>query len=92
MSAIARYVVDAVVVERRSPSQVARESGISKRWIFELLKRFREGGYAALEPRSRAAHRSPNQRALTLDPDRDYQPMGGRWPVHNGAQHGCTVP
>ena len=61
MSAIARYVVDAVVVERRSPTQVARECGISKRWIFELLKRFREGGYAALEPRSRQAHTFPNQ-------------------------------
>src|SRR5262245_14325790 len=22
-------------------------------------------------------------RQLTLDPNRDYQPLGGRWPVHN---------
>ena len=25
-------------------------------------------------------------RALTLDPLRNYQPLGGRWPVHNVLQ------
>ena len=25
-------------------------------------------------------------RALTLDPSRSYQPLGGRWPVHNVLQ------
>jgi transposase InsO family protein len=53
MSGLGRYIVDAVVVERRSPTQLARDHGISKRWVFELLRRFKEGGYAALEPRSR---------------------------------------
>src|SRR5438105_1155980 len=53
MSGISRYIVDAVVLEGRSPTQVAREHNISKRWIFKLLKRFKEGGYASLEPRSR---------------------------------------
>jgi hypothetical protein len=27
-------------------------------------------------------------RALTLDPTRSYQPLGGRWPVHDGL---CTM-
>src|SRR6266849_5686812 len=53
MSGLGRYIVDAVVVEHRSPSQIARDHGISERWVFKLLRRFREGGYAALEPRSR---------------------------------------
>jgi transposase InsO family protein len=48
-----RYVVDAVVVERRSPREIARLHGISKSWIYELVARFREGGYDALAPRSR---------------------------------------
>ena len=30
-------------------------------------------------------------RALTLDPDRDYQPLGGRWPVHNVLQQVSTM-
>jgi transposase len=53
MSPVARYIVDAVVLERRSPTELAREHGISRRWIHKLVKRFKEGGYAALEPRSR---------------------------------------
>jgi len=53
MSGLGRYIVDAVVLEHRSPTQLARDNGISKRWVFELLRRFKEGGYAALEPRSR---------------------------------------
>jgi len=53
MSALGRYIVDAVVLEHRSPTQLARDHGISKRWIFKLLRRFREGGYPAVEPRSR---------------------------------------
>jgi transposase InsO family protein len=61
MSGIGRYIVDAVVVEGRSPTQLAREHGISKRWIFKLLKRFKEGGYASLEPRSRRPRSSPVQ-------------------------------
>ncbi len=44
MSGIGRYLVDAVVLEHRSPTQLAREHGVSKRWVFELLRRFREGG------------------------------------------------
>jgi transposase InsO family protein len=53
MSGLGRYIVDAVVLEHLSPTQLARDHGISKRWAFELLRRFKEGGYAALEPRSR---------------------------------------
>ena len=53
MSALARYIVDAVVLERRSPTELARDHGITRRWIHKLVKRFKEGGYASLEPRSR---------------------------------------
>jgi len=30
-------------------------------------------------------------RALTLDPSRSYQPLGGRWPVHNVLQQARTM-
>ena len=53
MSGLGRYIVDAVVLEGWSPTQIARDHGISERWVFKLLRRFREGGYASLEPRSR---------------------------------------
>ena len=53
MSGLGRYIVDAVVLEHRSPTQLARDHKISRRWIFKLLRRFKEGGYASLDPRSR---------------------------------------
>jgi transposase InsO family protein len=50
---MARYVVDAVLLEGRSAREVARANGISKSWIYVLIKRYQAGGYEALEPRSR---------------------------------------
>lgn len=50
---LARYVVDAVLLEGASAREVARAHGISKSWIYELIGRYRQGGYEALEPRSR---------------------------------------
>jgi transposase InsO family protein len=51
--AIGRYVVDAVLLEGKSAREVARAHEISKTWIYELIRRYRAGGYEALEPRSR---------------------------------------
>jgi len=59
-----RYVVDAVLVEGRSAREVARAHGISKTWIYELIKRYRAGGYEALEPRSRRPRSSPCEASL----------------------------
>jgi transposase InsO family protein len=62
---MARYVVDAVVLEGRSAREVAKAHGISKTWIYELIGRYRAGGYAALEPRSRrprsCKHETPQE-------------------------------
>ncbi len=58
---MARYVVDAVVLEGRSVREVARAHGLSKTWIYELLGRYRAGGYEALEPRSRRPRSCPHQ-------------------------------
>jgi transposase len=41
---MARYVVDAVVLEGRSVRDVARAHGISKTWVYELIARHRAGG------------------------------------------------
>jgi len=30
-------------------------------------------------------------RTLTIDPTRNYQPLGGRWPVHNVLQQVSTM-
>src|SRR4029077_12513645 len=48
-----RYVVDAVLLEGRSARELARAHGVSKSWVYELIRRYREGGHEALEPHSR---------------------------------------
>ena len=50
---LGRYVVDAVVLQGRSPIELARSHGVSRSWIYQLVSRHRAGGYEALTPRSR---------------------------------------
>ena len=61
MSALGRYIVDAIVLEHRSPTKLARDHGLSRSWIYQLLARFKKGGYPALEPRSRRPHACSHQ-------------------------------
>jgi transposase InsO family protein len=48
-----RYVVDAVLIEKRRPSEIAKAHGISRSWLYVLIARVKGGGYEALEPHSR---------------------------------------
>ena len=64
---LARYLVDAVVVERRSCREVARAHGVSKSWVAVLVARFRSGGYEAIAPRSKAATRVANRSSAELE-------------------------
>ena len=61
MSATARYIVEAVIRERRSPVELARTHKVSRSWIYNQLERFHRGGYEALAPRSRRPRSSANQ-------------------------------
>jgi transposase InsO family protein len=58
---LARYLVDAVVLEGRSYREVAEAHGVSKSYVGKLVARYREGGYEALVPRSRAPRRIPHR-------------------------------
>src|SRR5207247_954366 len=64
--ALGRYLVEAVVLERRSVSELARRHGVSRYWIYKLLKRFHEGGFAALEPRSRRPKTCAHETAASV--------------------------
>ncbi len=50
---MARYLVEAHVLEGRSVSELAAAHGVHRSWIYKLFARYRDGGYEALEPRSR---------------------------------------
>lgn len=56
---LARVVVTAVIVEGRSKTQVAKDYGVARSWVSELLKRFEAEGEATFEPRSRRPHSNP---------------------------------
>jgi len=58
---LGRYLVDAVVLEGRSYRDVARAHGVSKSLVGKLVARYRQGGYEAIVPRSRAPNRVANR-------------------------------
>ena len=64
---LARYIVDAVVLEGRSYGEVAAAHGVSKSWVAKLIWRYRAGGYEAIKPRSRAAHRVANRTSAEVE-------------------------
>ena len=64
---LGRLVVTAVKVEGRSKSEVARDYGVSRRWVHELVRRFEAEGEAGLESRSRRPKCSPCQTPASLE-------------------------
>lgn len=64
---MAQLVVTAVVVEGRSKSEVARDYGLSRRWVITLLQRYEAEGDAGLEPRSKRPLHSPNKTAPDIE-------------------------
>jgi transposase InsO family protein len=64
---LARLVVAAVVAEGRSKSEVARDYGVSRRWVQKLTARYLAEGEAGLEQRSRRPLSSPQQIAAELE-------------------------
>jgi transposase InsO family protein len=64
---LARYLVDAVVLEKRSCREVARAHGVSKSWVATLVTRFRKGGYDAIAPGSKAAKKVANRSSAELE-------------------------
>ncbi|MGZ4594372.1 MAG: helix-turn-helix domain-containing protein [Actinomycetes bacterium] len=54
-----QLIVTAVLVEGRTKSEVAREYGVSRRWVITLVQRYLAAGEAGLVPRSRRPRSSP---------------------------------
>lgn len=58
---MAMYLVTAVLVEGQSVRKVARDHGVSKTWVYELVSRYEADGEAGLVPRSRRPYYSPTK-------------------------------
>ena len=62
-----QLVVTAVLVEGRSKSGVARDYGVSRRWVITLVERYLAEGDAGLLPRSRRPLHSPGRTAKDIE-------------------------
>ncbi len=58
---MAVYLVAAVEVEGLSVRKVAKDHGVSKTWLYELVARYRAEGEAGLVARSKRPHHSPTK-------------------------------
>lgn len=95
-----QLVVTAVVVEGRSKSEVARQYGVSRRWVITLVQRYLAEGDAGLEPRSRRPLNSPNRTPVAVEDeivairkglDRDGHEAGAATiAYHLEQRHGST--
>src|ERR1019366_6166655 len=64
---LVQMVVDSVVLEGRSVRVTAQRYGVSKSWVHELVRRYREGGAEALVPKSKAPKSTPRSVSLALE-------------------------
>ena len=58
---MARYLVEAHLLDGRSVAGLAASHGVDRSWIYKLLARYRAEGEAGLMPRSRRPRRSPTK-------------------------------
>jgi transposase len=64
-----QLIVTAVLVEGRSKSAVARDYGVSPRWVITLVQRFLAEGEAGLQGRSRRPRSSPGRTPAAVEDD-----------------------
>jgi transposase InsO family protein len=62
-----RIIVISVVVEGRTKAEVARDYGVTYRWVHTLVTRYLNGGWDAIEPRSRRPLTSPTRSSDELE-------------------------
>src|SRR5215210_1818071 len=95
-----QLIVTAVLAEGRAKSEVARDYGVSRRWVITLVQRYLAEGDAGLVPRSRRPHRSPRRTAdavedeivnIRKDLDKHGHEAGAATiAFHLQSRHGCA--
>ena len=61
-----RFLVDAVIIQKRGIRAVAKDYGVSKSWVHTLITRYKQGGYDALQPHSKQPKTSPTRTPDTI--------------------------
>ncbi|MDO8942343.1 MAG: IS481 family transposase [Desulfobacterales bacterium] len=62
-----RIIVTSLVVEGRSKAEVAKDYGVTYRWVHTLVSRYLAGGWEAIEPRSRRPLTSPTKTSPEIE-------------------------
>jgi transposase len=62
-SSKAKVIVLTLLHEKTTVAEVAKRFKVSRVWVYQLLKRYDEGGFPALEPRSKR----PKSNALAIN-------------------------
>src|SRR5665213_374758 len=62
-NALSQVIILSLLHDGLTPTQAALRFGVSREWIYQLLRRYKAGGLDALEPRSRRPKGNP--RALS---------------------------
>lgn len=62
-----RIIVTSVVVEGRSKAEVAKDYGVTYRWVHTLVSRYLAGGWEAIEPQSRRPLTSPTKTSPEIE-------------------------
>lgn len=62
-----QLIVTSVLVEGRGKREVAREYGVSRRWVITLVQRYLAEGEVGLQPRSRRPLTSPARTSTVLE-------------------------
>lgn len=62
-----QLIVTAVLIEGRSKSAVARDYGVSRRWVITLVQRYLADGEEGLQPRSRRPRSSPHRTCQAVE-------------------------
>lgn len=93
-------IVAAVLVEGRTKSAVARDYGVSRRWVITIVTRYLAEGDVGLKPRSRRPRTSPQQTpgvveeqvvAIRKELDRDGHDAGAATiAFHLEQRHGAS--
>src|SRR6266536_2844084 len=62
-----RYLVESHLREGRPVAELAAAHGVHRSWLYELIARYKRGGYEALQPRSRRPRSCPHKTSLELE-------------------------
>jgi transposase len=56
-----RVIVLSVTHQNQTIREVARKYGVSERWVYTLLRKYRQNGLEGLEPESKRPKTNPHQ-------------------------------